>query len=289
MNPSWCWLLWSPYPPPPRFYGYQETLIQSMVPKSHSQPPFGMHNTPVNNGRYLPNINWWVSESRISNGWTIQQYEFAALSKTWSRPSATILRLRPRDKVMHCRWWRCHWHSQGLQVGLRQLRHTLKPWRCDDTPEVEARCDTVGWFNQKSGIHSPVDYGEDPMVGRGRNTFQVVMNGISEPATVGDGNGESRFSRLICTTVAMIVLSKVNIFTELVSKIDHQSFVEMQLKMDWETITRKIREVWTMIEAFPPSIFWSLKDTRHWPEHHKNRTLSFFNHRLVVDSSVIFK
>ena len=123
-----------------------------MVPKSHSQPPFGMHNTPVNNGRYLPNINWWVSESRISNGWTIQQYEFAALSKTWSRPSATILRLRPRDKVMHCRWWRCHWHSQGLQVGLRQLRR--KPWRCDDTPDVEARCDTVGWFNQKSGIHS---------------------------------------------------------------------------------------------------------------------------------------
>ena len=127
MNPSWCWLLWSPFPPP-RFYGYQETLIQSMVPKSHSQPPFGMHNTPVNNGRYLPNINWWVSESRISNGWTIQQYEFAALSKTWSRPSATILRLRPRDKVMHCRWRCCHRHSQGLKVGLRQLGHTLKPW-----------------------------------------------------------------------------------------------------------------------------------------------------------------
>jgi len=37
--------------------------------------------------------------------------------------------------------------------------------------------------------HSPVDYGEDPMIGRGRNTFQVVVNGISEPATVGDGNG----------------------------------------------------------------------------------------------------
>ena len=103
------------------------------------------------------------------------------------------------------------------------------------------------------------------------------------------GMGESRFSRLICTTVAVVIPRKVNTFTELVSKIDHQSFVEMQLKMDWEMITRNIREVWTMIEALPPSIFWSLKHIRHWPEHHPKKTLWSFNHRLVVDSSGDFQ
>ena len=123
---------------------------------------------------------------------------------------------------------------------------------CDDTPEVEAA--VVIWLDGSTRnpgfTHSPVDYGEDPVSWKGK---KYIPGGCERDFwTINSRWWEwvsvlfHPFSRLICTTVAMIILLKVNTFTELVSKIDHQSFVEMQLKMDWEMITRKIREVWTM-------------------------------------------